>query len=130
MKHVLWNVRGFGRVDKRKVARKCKGEKPLIVCLQEKNYRSVMIFCAHLCGVVRLLVSHFVPRLGRRAVYLLSGTLHKWRCGHRLAVIMSCGVMVSLSRRARNLWWLMYTHLARKVLSKGCGTCCPRDCSR
>ncbi|KAK2421839.1 DNA-(apurinic or apyrimidinic site) endonuclease [Trifolium repens] len=41
MKIVSWNVRGLGRVDKRKEVRKLVGEKnPLIVCLQETKLQA------------------------------------------------------------------------------------------
>jgi hypothetical protein len=41
MKIASWNVRGLGRVDKRKEVRKLVGEKhPLIVCLQETKLQA------------------------------------------------------------------------------------------
>ncbi|KAK2383914.1 DNA-(apurinic or apyrimidinic site) endonuclease [Trifolium repens] len=50
MKIVSWNVRGFGRVDKRNEVRKLVREKhPLVVCLQETKLQACDEF---LCTVV------------------------------------------------------------------------------
>jgi endonuclease/exonuclease/phosphatase family metal-dependent hydrolase len=68
MKIVSWNVRGLGRLDKRKEVCKLVREKnPHIVCLQETKLKSVMILCARPHGAVRLWATLIVPRLGRPA---------------------------------------------------------------
>jgi hypothetical protein len=59
MKIVSWNVRGLGRLDKRKEV--CN---TLFAC-RKRNYRPVMILCARPHGAVRLWATLIVPRLGR-----------------------------------------------------------------
>jgi exonuclease III len=64
MKVVSWNVRGLGRVEKRKEVRNLVREKhPHIVCLQETK---LQVCDDSLCGVARRVASLFVPPLGRR----------------------------------------------------------------
>jgi exonuclease III len=52
MKIISWNIRGLGRLDKRKEVRKLVGEKnPLIVCLQETKLQVCNDFlCSSLWG--------------------------------------------------------------------------------
>jgi hypothetical protein len=83
-----------------------------------------MIFCARPCGVIRLMLSHFGLRWGRRGAFLLSGIQWRLRYGRRSVGTMSCGVIDVLFLLGRNFLWLTFMHLATMEQSKGCGTTC------
>jgi hypothetical protein len=125
MKVISWNVRGLGRVDKRKEVRNLVREKnPLIVCLQETK---LQVCDDSLCAA--MWVSSLVGFSFRPSVGASGGLLTIWDTAEvevwsslSLAVIMSCGVMGVLSKRERNSWWPMFMHLATPSPGRGCGT--------
>jgi hypothetical protein len=78
MKVVSWNVRGLGRVDKRKEVRNLVREKkPLIVCLQETKLQACDdSVCTSVWGSSPFGFS-FRPSVGASAACSPSGTLQK-----------------------------------------------------
>jgi exonuclease III len=123
MKVISWNVRGLGRVDKRKEVRNLVREKhPLIVCLQETKLQVCDdSLCTSLWGS-SLFGFSFRPSAGASGGLLTiwdTTEVEVWSSLSRDHVLWCHGRFITTGEEF--IWWLMYMHCASLVPGKGCG---------